>query len=500
METKDNRRPWLGLGRSSLILLGLMAAYRVILAAVLPLGTDEAYAVSISRVFALSYFDHPPLHFWLIGLWQGLVGVSDTLVLRLPFIALGLGAALLVALTAKRLFGEGAAVATLALLAAAPVFSLAHGLMILPDGPLLFAEALVAYGLVPLALRENGLPLRRWVMIGVAAGLAILSKYHGVLLVGGAFIFLLGTAAGRRDLRRVGPWLAAGIALLMSLPILIWNAENAWASFAFQSGRSHLAQGIDVLALLTSIAAQAVYLAPWIAVPLALTLIATVRRGPAERGGWLLVSLATPIIGFFTAAALFGGGLPHWQMPGWFLVLPLLGAAMARRSPTVQRLVTGGLISSALLIGALGLAIGIEARTGVFDTALSAAGLQDPTDDLMDWGALRAPLLAAGADAPKTFIAATSWIDAARLGAALGDRWPVLCLCRDARHFAYAFPPARYAGWTGFMVLKVSSKARNDQALEARFAALSPAADIGIRKGNRLAVPLDLRIGTGFRP
>ncbi|MFN7003809.1 MAG: hypothetical protein ACK4NW_10310, partial [Roseinatronobacter sp.] len=45
-------------------IIGGALLWRGVLAALMPLGTDEAYALAVGRGFDLSFFDHPPLGFW----------------------------------------------------------------------------------------------------------------------------------------------------------------------------------------------------------------------------------------------------------------------------------------------------------------------------------------------------------------------------------------------------------------------------------------------------
>jgi hypothetical protein len=48
--------------------LCLGTGIRLLLAvSVVDLGHSEAYYIAASRHFALSYFDHPPLSFWIAG-------------------------------------------------------------------------------------------------------------------------------------------------------------------------------------------------------------------------------------------------------------------------------------------------------------------------------------------------------------------------------------------------------------------------------------------------
>jgi 4-amino-4-deoxy-L-arabinose transferase-like glycosyltransferase len=78
--------------------LGLVAAFlvlRLILAAIVPLSIDEAYAVVVSRSHSLSYFDHPPLGFALARFMADISGSETPFIVRLPYVLLGSASALL---------------------------------------------------------------------------------------------------------------------------------------------------------------------------------------------------------------------------------------------------------------------------------------------------------------------------------------------------------------------------------------------------------------------
>src|SRR5262249_39489357 len=62
-------------------------AVRLALAAsVIDLGHTEAYYIAASRHWALSYYDHPPLSFWIAWAAMKLSGSDAVLVVRAPFI------------------------------------------------------------------------------------------------------------------------------------------------------------------------------------------------------------------------------------------------------------------------------------------------------------------------------------------------------------------------------------------------------------------------------
>ncbi len=222
--------------RTALLILGLLAL-RFLFAAATGLGVDESYTVATARVLTLSTFDHPPLAWWIVhfaGAWLG----ESALALRAPFVLLsGLTSWLLFVLT-RRLFSAEAGFYAVLTQAMAPALGLADAAWILPDAPLLPAMLVTAIALSRIFFdgdRENA--PRHWLLAGLGAGLAMLSKYHGVLLFAGAGLFVLASKRQRFWLATPWPWAAGLVALAVFSPVLIWNAQHHWVSFLFQGGR-----------------------------------------------------------------------------------------------------------------------------------------------------------------------------------------------------------------------------------------------------------------------
>ena len=225
-----------------LALIGVGVFARLLLAASLGLGVDESYAVAVARQYSLSYFDHPPLHFWLAGFAAKFWHSEAGLVVRFPFVLCFAGTTWLLFRLTRRFFGDQAAAVAALLLNVSAVFSLSTGGWVLPDGPLMllmlastsvFADLLFDES-IPTESQEIG----RWLLGGLLAGLAMLSKYHGVFVLGGVFLFLLSSRSHRRWLTTPGPYVAGAVALLCFLPVIIWNNDHGWASFAFQGARA----------------------------------------------------------------------------------------------------------------------------------------------------------------------------------------------------------------------------------------------------------------------
>ena len=155
-----------------------------------------------------------------------------------------------------------------------------------------------------------------------------------------------------------------------------------------------------------------------------------------------------------------------------------------------------------MLLAGLGGVVAAQARWPVFDPLVRAVfGGSDPTDLVVRWNGIKDELARRGLPRDeKTFIAAVNWITAAQLNAVLGKDIPVLCLCADARHFAYLHPPADFAGWTGMVIDQPRRLEGASDELATMFDGLSGTDPLTIVKGDRVALTLGLRLGTGFRP
>ena len=107
-------------------------------------------------------------------------------------------------------------------------------MIVTPDAPLTACWAAAVYYLQQaLVAGRSG----TWWRAGLALGLGLISKYTILLLGAGAALFLLLDPTARRQLRSPGPWCALLLAALLFSPVIIWNAQNEWASFTFQTAR-----------------------------------------------------------------------------------------------------------------------------------------------------------------------------------------------------------------------------------------------------------------------
>ena len=327
----------LELGSPSMIVVMLIAGstlLRLVMARFIGLGTDESYSVAAAGMLHLSYFDHPPMHYWIVHLFAPVLGHGRAA--RLPFIALFAGSSWLMYGLTRRLFTDQAGAWAVFGLNVAAFFTVAAGGWVLPDGPLIFALLAAASVLADLWNKPEPTPTelwRGWLLAGIWIGLAALSKYQAALFCLGIGLFLITSPAHRRQLASPAPYLAGLVTLAILSPVLIWNSQHGWASFAFQAGRGAPGHGFHPLGWLEALAGQMALLLPWVFVPIVVAAWQALRAGPGDTRRWMCVALAAPTIAIFTLAPIFGPkGLPHWSMPGWLLLFPLLGQYLARGS------------------------------------------------------------------------------------------------------------------------------------------------------------------------
>ena len=205
---------------------------RVVYAGSIELLPEETYYWNYSRHLDFGYLDHPPMVAWLIKLGTAVFGQTEFGV-RVGALCAGAITSVFAYRLALNLFGPLAALAALLLVQALPFFFLA-GFLMTPDAPLTAAWAASLYFLERALIAHRP---RAWLLAGICLGLGMICKYSIALLVPVTLVFMAWDPAARRWWRRSEPYVAALLALLIFSPVLIWNAQHEWISFAFQTSR-----------------------------------------------------------------------------------------------------------------------------------------------------------------------------------------------------------------------------------------------------------------------
>jgi 4-amino-4-deoxy-L-arabinose transferase-like glycosyltransferase/membrane-associated phospholipid phosphatase len=228
---------WLRLGYV-VIAAALLGRLAFIAGDTIELSKDEAYQWLWSKHLALSYYSKPPLIAYTQ--WLGTFLWGDT-AFGVRFFAPVIGAALGVLLLRwmTKLADGRTAFCLLLVLVATPLLGV--GTTLLTIDPLLVMFWTVAMVLGWRAVRQDGTTWH-WLGVGLAMGLAFLSKYSALYQVICFVLFFALWPAARGQLCRAGPWLALVIVALCMVPVLFWNAQHDWVTLSHVSENASLHQ------------------------------------------------------------------------------------------------------------------------------------------------------------------------------------------------------------------------------------------------------------------
>jgi len=208
--------------------LVIVALFRLILSAWLPMTGDEAYFVVWGKNLDYGYYDHTPFVGWLIAAF---LTVSDAAWwLRLPSVLLPVILAYAIFKILEHKKADVAALAALTFLVA-PVNVI--NVLITTDTPLVlfsFVSSWYFYYAIS-EERENHNAYRYFVLSGLFLGLAFISKYFAVLLGVTYGFYILFFQRNKRSI------IGLGLIVLMVLPFVLlnlwWNYNNCWSNILF---------------------------------------------------------------------------------------------------------------------------------------------------------------------------------------------------------------------------------------------------------------------------
>ena len=189
---------------------------------------DEFYYLASSQHLALGYVDYPPLTPLLAAIDQ-VVFHRSLPGLRLLTVLAGSAAIVIAALIARELGGNrtAQALAGLAVLIS-PIFVGANILFQTVSFDLLmWSLAILVF--VRLLM---GADRREWLLLGLIFGIGLETKYT-IVGLGVAMLVGLLLSPQRRMMASRWPWLGFGIALLLLLPNIAWQATHHWDSVAY---------------------------------------------------------------------------------------------------------------------------------------------------------------------------------------------------------------------------------------------------------------------------
>jgi 4-amino-4-deoxy-L-arabinose transferase-like glycosyltransferase len=393
-------------------------ALRLVAATVVPISPDEAYYFGWSRYPALGYYDHPPMVAWWVAAGTAIAG-DGTLGIRLITVLSAIPASAAVWATATTLFSRAVAERAVLWFNVTLLIGVG-GFIATPDAPSVMFWALATWAFAKVVRRNDG---RWWLLVGLFAGLGVISKLTGLFLGLGLLLAL----AADHKLRRwfLSPWLWAGalVAELAANPFLAWNWLNGWVSFS-QFGR--LGSGsFQPLKLPEFVATQFALLNPLIAVFVALA----IWNWRGNRNIAVLLWTTAPLVAYLAFHSLHQQVQGNWPAP----IYPTLALAAAAAASAAATRWTG-LRASAFPVGTVLVVVGLLLAAnpgGIIPAPLDAGRLLRGWDEV-----------ATDIDAARKANGAT-WIAGSNYGstAVLAYRLPGVAVVPVARRTRYAYAP-----------------------------------------------------------
>jgi len=280
---------------------------------------DEAQYWVWSQNLSLSYLTKGPLVPSMIAFSNQIFGQSYLGLKFFSYIAFA-GTALLLSLTALKLSGKEESFNTAMVFSAlSPALFLLGGIAS-TDIYLFFFWSLTIFAYVHFFKDRD----EKWFyVIGISTGLGILAKLSMALLPLSILLYFLAN-----DLKKyffnVHIYISALLTLLISSPILIWNAQNNWVTFFHEI--DHLVSEIP------SANPEVLVLTLFLTVPCSLLLsIKKIRKNVFSPKFNFLIYPTLLMISFFVIKSFMGKIQLNWSIPIFLALIPIFASISARK-------------------------------------------------------------------------------------------------------------------------------------------------------------------------
>src|ERR1700674_324019 len=221
----------------TLILINLKAAQDV--------HMDVADTFAWGQKFQFGYGKHPPLAGWVAGVWFRIFPVADWATYALAMVTLGCG---LVTcwLIALRVVDRRRAFFVVVMLALYPIFNF-KGFKYNPDLLQLVTLPLLVLAYLN-AFEKRSVRAGLW--LGLAAALALMTKYWVLTLIGAVGLAALIHPERLKFLRSPAPWVAVATLAVAMIPHLVWLKQVDFVPLTYAGdvyGLSSRAQNIQLV-------------------------------------------------------------------------------------------------------------------------------------------------------------------------------------------------------------------------------------------------------------
>lgn len=481
------RPPFLGV-RALMVVAGFLLLLRLLFVFfAFPLG-DEAYYWIWGQHPDISYFDHPPLNAWLLGLSSQLFGWSS-FAIRFPALLTTAGSIAIFWLWSRRAEGDQDHWFWLAVVAyfATPIIAIFSG-MVFSDHLLIFLclWSLYAFSRFFETWDANAPDWRHLFVAAIILGLAALTKYNAVF-VGLAVVLHIVLAPRRYGLLARWELYAAALVCVATLsPLIYWNAVHGFASFKFHTTDRYA----DVFANASLerfgyfVLFAVIYLGPIVVIALLRMLFARVRASSAAGNGRDLGRLT-----FLTSSSFFGflgasGALPYWNIVAYAALFPHLIRWIGARVQLIIHIAFGVLATTIFVV-----------NYAIVPVAVLVGGNDRESAFSYGWDEIVAHVAAAEAEHEPGFLASASYSLAAQLSIARG-RDDVTSLSDRVDQYDLWFDPESHAGQSALIL--VSRVYGLDSGAKAAFASLTEVDRFTITRFGHELLSYVLYLGEGY--
>jgi 4-amino-4-deoxy-L-arabinose transferase-like glycosyltransferase len=287
---------------------------------------QDAYYYFYSEHLSLSYFDHPPMVAYMQYLFSLIFGKTVFAVKFTDFLVT-FGTQLAFFALASKIIRSSRKYTTWILFTATLMIS-SLVMVTTPDVPLLLFWTLSLLALYFAIFDKKNW---YWIWAGIFMGLAFDSKYTALALPAGLFIFLVFSNRFRTLFKTPWPYFTVLLMIVFSFPVIKWNIDNHFASFAFQSSeRAETISGLTITNFFGLIGTQFLLLLPIIYVGLwwiMFRYFGRIFKKPNQINPelWFLFSFFLPMfIGFYMVSFFYWVKL-NCLMPTYITGIIILG-------------------------------------------------------------------------------------------------------------------------------------------------------------------------------
>lgn len=339
-----------------------------------PVAFDEAQYWAWAQTLQFGYYSKPPMVAWAIAATTAACGDGPGCI-KLGSTLAHAGIAMVLYVLGRDLFGARVGLWSAVMWAVMPAVSLSS-MLISTDPFLLLFWALSLWALVR-AIQAGPQVNRWWVLLGVAFGLGMLSKYAMVLFAASVALWLAWSPVHHRMARAPGLWLAAGLGGLIYAPNAIWNAANGFVSYAHTKDNANLGGEMfrfDKLA--EFVGGQFGVFGPILMAALIVALAGAIRR-PEDDRLRMLAAFTMPVLALMIVESFLSRANANWSAPAYVAGTVLVSAFLVRRAPA--------LLVASLVLHLAGAAIiyNLDAARGMLGIAHKSS--TDPMKRLRGW-------------------------------------------------------------------------------------------------------------------